>query len=274
MACAGSRLVQVQLPDPILAARMGAPSTINLITPLALLALPLHTPRLISTLRHLGLLSHYMPSDDPAAQLSQAGASSAAQQLVTDGSAAGAGSKVQPDIPAAGLWVASGIGPQHAAACQGLQDGEVLVSAAWEESLLAGSKGLASKGPGIIPRALVITSHGDLVRLAMLPGPQGTSRCQVCYLVAKPPSPPPQHTPPHPHAQPDFGSPHHRLTGQSDSDIGPQVYARTMGDKTKASTLDSILTCSMSTCIAACSEVRGSCTLQTLWKTQPYLTSF
>lgn len=43
--------------EPVLAARMGAPATVNIITPHALLAIPLHPPRLIKTLQQLGLLS-------------------------------------------------------------------------------------------------------------------------------------------------------------------------------------------------------------------------
>ena len=49
-------MLHLQLQETILAARMGAPSTINLITPHALLALPLHPSRLMATLRRLGLL--------------------------------------------------------------------------------------------------------------------------------------------------------------------------------------------------------------------------
>ena len=83
---------------------------------------------------------------------------------------------------AAGLRLSQALGAHPPQACQGLQDGEALTAAAWEESLLAGSRGSAKKGPGIMPRALAITSYGDIVRLAMLPGPQGMSRCQVIVL--------------------------------------------------------------------------------------------
>ena len=71
----------------------------------------------------------------------------------------------------------------HPSACQGLEAGEVLLAAAWEESQVMGSKGKANKGPGILPRALGLTSTGDLIRLAMLPGPQGTSKCQVRHIL-------------------------------------------------------------------------------------------
>ncbi len=86
-------------------------------------------------------------------------------------------------LSGSGLHLSQGLGADQPAACQGLHDGESLAAAAWEESNLAGSRGSASKGPGIVPRALAITSRGDLVRLAMLPGPQSTSRCQVKRLA-------------------------------------------------------------------------------------------
>lgn len=55
--CTGTRLLRLRLAEPVLAARMGAPATVNIITPHALLALPLHPPRLVKTLHQLGLLS-------------------------------------------------------------------------------------------------------------------------------------------------------------------------------------------------------------------------
>lgn len=55
--CTGTRLLRLRLAEPVLAARMGAPATVNIVTPHALLALPLHPPRLVKTLQQLGLLS-------------------------------------------------------------------------------------------------------------------------------------------------------------------------------------------------------------------------
>ncbi|KAK9833623.1 hypothetical protein WJX74_000875 [Apatococcus lobatus] len=163
----GTRLLCLQTREPVLDARMGAPATVNIITPHALLALPLHPPRLIKTLHQLGLL---LPPASAQIQidLDQAAAASSPPD-----------DSQQQMQSKAGLRLASEVGHGHPSACQGLQAGEMLLAAAWEESQQPGSKGTANKGPGILPRALGFTSSGDLVRLAMLPGPKGTSKCQV-----------------------------------------------------------------------------------------------
>ncbi len=64
MRATGTRALHLQLQETILAARMGAPSTINLITPHALLALPLHPSRLMTTLTRLGLLQPALTTED------------------------------------------------------------------------------------------------------------------------------------------------------------------------------------------------------------------
>lgn len=88
-------------------------------------------------------------------------------------------------LSAAGLHLERRVDHDHPSACQGLEAGEVLVTAAWEESQPMGPKGGANKGPGTLPRALGLTSTGDLVRLAMLPGPKSTSACKVGQALAE-----------------------------------------------------------------------------------------